>query len=427
MSNAGELIRMGRGTASVLPRNLRLAGRRWAAWRRTGRQWAGRRRGISLMEVIFALGIIIVGLVGVAVLIPVAGKLANDGTTADRAAREGLNAIREMEVRGMGRPLNWIHLADGLDNNGNGTVDEPAEISSGSVPSLTGFCLDPRFIAANRNQILGNGSGGPLNPDPRFFPYVDLGSEPLAARLRMRRITLLDPTQSPALMSLLMANDLFTAQDDLVTTIPGVDNNLSPTLPPQQNYGDLGDKRQSEGRISWFATFAPANDGDNAQDVYLMSVVVFLNRDAAMLLNGVSERVATIPHTAQFTGFHGGGVTGGDVSLMVRNNRPATDLDLKRGQWVMLARNSGANVNGTTVFTGPIFRWYKVMEVDPDVADSKELSGTPPSGTIIRHTTLYGPDWVPDVNFPTLVYIVPDVIAVYEKQIRLENTSLWTP
>ena len=32
------------------------------------------RRGISLMEVIFALGIIVAGLVGVAVLIPVAGN-----------------------------------------------------------------------------------------------------------------------------------------------------------------------------------------------------------------------------------------------------------------------------------------------------------------------------------------------------------------
>jgi hypothetical protein len=381
------------------------------------------------MEVIFALGIIIVGLVGVAVLIPVAGKLANDGTTADRAAREGLNAIREMEVRGMARPMNWIHLADGLDNDGNGTVDEPTatEFITGSVPPLTGFCLDPRFVATNRNLILGNSSGGPMNPDPRFFPYVDLSSESPAGQLRMRRITLLDTTQNPPLMSQLMANDLFTAQDDLVTTIPGVDNNLSPTLPPQQHYGDIGDKRQSEGRISWLATFAPANDGDYAQDVYLMSVVVFLNRDAAMLLDGVSERVATIPHTAQYTGFQGGGVTGGDVSLMVRNQRPATDLELKRGQWVVLARNSGAMSNNGPVFTGPIFRWYKVMEVDPSVTDSKELSGNPPSGTTIRHATLYGPDWVPDVNFPTLVYIVPDVIAVYEKQIRLENTSLWTP
>jgi hypothetical protein len=362
----------------------------------------------------------VAGLVGVAVLIPVAGKLANDGTTADRAAREALNAIREMELRGMSRPINWVHLADGLDNNGNGTVDEPAEISTGStaLPALTGFCLDPRFIAANQATIL---SGTTTPADARFFPYVNLNAEQPPGAAVLRRITVWDQSKPlvvpPAFMSQLMADDLFVAQDDLVTSIPGVDNNQPPTDPPQQVYNfspapaNLVQKRQTEGRISWMATIVPSNDGDYQQDVYTLSIVIFLNRDAAMLMDGNSERVAWIEQgTSGATGFLGGGVTGGDVVLRARAGRPATDLDVKRGQWVMLARRSGS---------GPIMRWYKLMEVDPGVDTAGNQSS--------RNVTLYGPDWIPDVNYRTYVYIVPDVIGVYEKQIRLENTSLWTP
>lgn len=387
-----------------------------------------RRRGISLMEVIFALGIIVAGLVGVAVLIPVAGKLANDGTTADRAAREALNAIREMELRGMSRPINWVQLADGLDNNSNGNVDEPAEISTGStsVPALTGFCLDPRFVAANQATIL---SGTTAPADARYFPYVNLGAEPFPVPLR--RITVWDQSKPlavpPAFMSQLMADDLFVAQDDLVTSIPGVDDNQPTTNPPQQVYNfspapsSLVEKRQTEGRISWMATIVPSHDGDYQQDVYTLSIVIFLNRDAAMLMDGNSERVAWIEHEQTgATGFSGGGVTGGDVVLRTRAGRPASDLDVKRGQWVMLARRSGTDPQiAPTIFTGPIMRWYKLMEVDPGV----DTAGSQSS----RSVTLYGPDWVPDVNYRTYVYIVPDIIAVYEKQIRLENTSLWTP
>ena len=397
------------------------------------RSFAAVRRGVSLMELMFAIGIIMVGLLGVAMLIPAAGKMAADGEMYDRSAREGLNAVREFELRNMGKPERWVHLANGLDDDADGTIDEADEIPfllsqrpPRPLPANTGFCLDPRFVAING---LTTGSG----LDARLFPYVTpAASDP--SSVRMRRISLYklvglngadddgdsakDELDELALTPAL-ADEIFMSQDDL-----RVDQPIDPQLPAQQVYGAVGDKRQYDGKISWMATLAPRVDaGLSTNDLFTLSIVVFHVRDAGMPMDGLTEKVAFIPHrisggSIQESGFYGGGVSGGDVAITTRQaSTMITDLDIKRGQWVMLARNSGS---------GPLFRWYKVLEADPNLGDSAELAGTSPTaGRPIRHMTLSGPDWTPDDANPTLVYIVPGIVTVYEKTVRLETTSLW--
>ncbi len=129
---------------------------------------------------------------------------------------------------------------------------------------------------------------------------------------------------------------------------------------------------------------------------------------------------------------NGGGVSGGDVALVdkgmfyqINGQAPPApapqDLVVKRGQWILLARSSAV---------GPIYKWYKITEADPDEtggATSAELLGSaPPPGFPIRHVTLFGQDWTFDANNQTFAYILPGVVSVYEKTIRLENSSLWS-
>ena len=65
------------------------------------------RSGISLLEVMFSIGVVMIGLVGIAALLPVAGMQAKKGAVADAAARLGADAVRDFHVRGMANPRNW--------------------------------------------------------------------------------------------------------------------------------------------------------------------------------------------------------------------------------------------------------------------------------------------------------------------------------
>jgi len=380
-----------------------------------------RRRGLTLMEVMFAIGVVMIGMLGIAILVPIAGKAAKDGASYDRAARLGLNAVREFHLREMGRPENWIN---------------PDYTAVGTPTTRTlAFCIDPRFVAVN-NQV--NMAAG----DPRrFFPYNIAANMPAMRRVSLRRWS--PRLSNSTLMDLAAANEIFMAGDDLLIDAP-----VDPLLPAQQIYFSQNpaspDKRQSDGEFSWMATLCPRADtwaapNGAAPDTYTLSIVVFQGRDSALALDGISERWAIIPFTPQYNAFFGGGLGGGDVALVDKSlyyqlaggsaPPPAPqELFVKRGQWILLARN--ILVGGNTL---PVFRWYKVTEVDPDelgIATSAELLGSPPSGVPIRHVTLFGQDWIvgPSANpqEQTFAYIVPGVVAVYEKTIRLENSSLWT-
>ncbi len=383
-----------------------------------------RRRGLTLMEVMFAIGVVMIGMLGIAVLVPIAGKAAKDGASYDRAARVGLNAVREFHLREMGRPENWLF---------------PDYTAAGRPNARTvAFCIDPRFVAVN-NQL--NMAAG----DPRrFFPYSIAANMPAMRRISLRRWSPNLPNSS--LMDLSLANEIFMGNDDLLIDAPA-----DPLLPAQQVYYSQNaaspDKRQTDGEFSWMATVSPRIDKwapptGSAPDTYTLSIVVFQGRDSALAVDGISERWAIIPHTLQYSGFYGDGLSGGDVALVDKSlysqlsggtavassATPYQDLLVKRGQWILLARNV---VFGVNVY--PQFSWYKVTEADPDElqsATSSELTGSPPAGLPIRHVTLFGQDWnpirSPNAAEQTFAYIVPGVVAVYEKTIRLENSSLWT-
>lgn len=444
--------------------------------RRTPPSRVAGRRGVTVLEVLISIGVASVGLLGAILLIPLADHQMNQGLVLERANQVGANAFREFDIREMNNPTRWIWHARGstqvltlprdlhwpLDPNPN---DAP---TNAPLPQFReAFCLDPRFVAANGVTL------GPNNEDPTQFPYV---VDTNVSIFKMPRITLESfiDTSPPNPLSAIHADSIFVALDDLDFRRPENDRTLAPVQ--RNNAGgerdDDGDgdidgdwnpaetsphaselARKAFGRMSWMATLAPHEKIDANGDEYVLSVVVFHNRDASFLMGATSEsdneRVAQIPITGSYNGFISGGVGGGDVALMPRNASltqaaAELELDVKAGDWVLLSRTNpytlrrvvddtangfaagspvlDTNGNPITAQAPRSHRWYRVIAADSGLIDSDTITNAPPDSWI-RFVTLEGPDWPTDRY--TQVTLVKNVVAVFEKTVRLDTSSLW--
>lgn len=404
------------------------------------------RRGVSIIEVLISIGVAFIGLVGVMAVIPLALSQVSRGDTADRASRLGQNAIEEFNLREMRHPNNWRWpntTRASLDPTlPNGVVGNPSRSTS---TSNLAFAIDPRFVSRN-----GTLSSGDFNATT--FPYIDrsayinasvVASSGVALQPRMERISVAamsGDTTIPA-MALLLSDEIFQAQDAL-----GFELLDDETLPPVQNYG-TGLKRQSAGELSWMATLAPKLDFSGSfKDLYTLSIVVFRDRDASMTMFEDLDADGAVDTGEPSTGnervtwilanqFHSGGFGGGDLTMEALTEE---DLELRTGDWVMLMRN----LRGTALF----LKWYRVVEAgDPRLIDRSIPADQYRPGEWEVDVTLLGADWpapdpsLPGASFPdnvvdknsqrvavTWATLVKNVVAVYEKTIRLESTSLWT-
>lgn len=362
--------------------------------RRRGRPRCAPRRlraGVSLLEVLFSIGVALVGLVGIAALLPVAGIQTNRGALADSAARYGAGAVHEFHVRSMGNPLTWRWY------DGSGfRAPSAAELRAGYS-----FCIDPRFVAQG---IVSSDHAGRA-----WFPYT--------GALCMPRVTLAPnvTTTDGTCMGILQASQVFTSDDALVFDLP-----RDRTLGPVQNFSLSSTnqplRRSATGTLSWMATVVPKLDRvGNLTDEYTLSVVVFARRIIDPVLNNVA---AASERTAFVRDFYGDGIGGGDLQLGAANK---SDLELRTGDWVMLS-GMKPRLGGL----GPIqvHKWYRVLNAGEEV--------TPDSGEWTRDVTLIGPDWnwrqllTLSGSRTTQVTIARGVVAVFEKTIRLETSSLWT-
>ncbi|MGM0490722.1 MAG: type IV pilus modification PilV family protein, partial [Planctomycetota bacterium] len=275
------------------------------------------RAGVSLLEVVFAIGIVMIGLVGIAALLPVGGSLARKGAVADAAAKAGANAVREFRTRGMSNPKNWrwFNTSGAFSPRFTGPVMPDGTPTPGMGPG-TSFCLDPLFIAAP--------AAPDRDPTPaEYRQEMQIRSrfplnqvyEPDTPLLTMPRITLRTPTTDREVLHQLVAEETFASADDLVFDRPS-----DRTLGPVQNFAykhgapDTPLKRYADCEISWMATIVPKLDciGNpdsaarvNPTDEYTLSVVVFdrrpIDRDLVDPKTGnlvpestVSERVVMV-------------------------------------------------------------------------------------------------------------------------------------
>jgi len=343
------------------------------------------KRGVSLLEVLIAVGVVTIGLFGVLAVIPLAGRQTALGRIDDTKAVHGLSWVEQFHTRGMAR-------ADAYWVNPNGS----RAFAVGAAPRPV--LIDPQFLA--------------LNPTATRFPYSS-GN----ALLQMDRITLSKRARHPVndaaitnmpVLDFPGASVIFQGGDDLSIVEPD-----DVADPPVQQF-TAANTRQSDGRFSWMAMVTPIRGANS--DAFRLSVIVVHNRDfsiGAAPANDkdraedlVSERTANVAARADLLS---AGYRGGAVRITGSNK---ANVKVARNDWVMLSATSS---------TGPIYQWYKVTDVDTVPINT--------AGTWTREIMLQGPDW--PLNETSLetpeVTIVTGVVGVYEKTIRLElGQSMWT-
>jgi type II secretory pathway pseudopilin PulG len=421
---------------------------------RSTRTTRRRRAGISLIEVMFAIGVVAIGLLGVIAVLPLALSQIGRGQVADTASRVAMSSVEEFHTRGMTRPDFWLAWNPAANQ---WLQQQQFQTGFGNTPGLVlsqslykqAFCIDPQFVAANCFVTTGNNRA-------HTFPYPNAPPQPNAnthTDPRMMRISLrsIVDTTTPfnaqrRSAAVAAAENVFVSHDDLVLDIPADDS-----LPPEQLFSSLAgtpafrSRRDFEGLFSWMATITPKIDGAGFQkDLYNVSVLVFHHRDPRFAMfqddnannvqdagelptdnEAVVEVGTATANPAYSNGFPGGGYRGGDVLLSMPSSMSPEVLSLKDGDWLMLKGWFRSSTSAPMSSDVPLFRWYRVVNADtaPELVNN--------GATYILNVTLDGPDW-PSTNMvnvaigsPTKAVIVRNVVAVYDRTIRLERTTLF--
>jgi|GEM_PF-2359502 len=425
-----------------------------------------RRRGVTILEVLFAIMVTTVGLFAALTLLPMGAMVAKKARNAEASNTAVTAAVGNFDSRGMRKPSNWIAY-----NWGTGQPVYPwTEFQNNLAPWFNGsqsLCIDPRMIAANLQYepstlLVPPGltidttvtpNRAPASTFPRGADARPLTNEPFMWRLTLwngrnglpvpPQVPPRVPVPPPLPLSKLMSDSLFVFDDDL-----NYDRAADASLVASQAIDYLPGaattpaRRQKGGHLSWMATITPKMDRYTGLtmntsplvNTYVLSVVVFYDRPAGLAYNAdpLNERVLNV------RAMPGGGVTGSEVLLETVGNPvdqqdADKQLNIHSNEWIMLMGtlpsvqvgvDTTVPANPVPVSTDPlhVFKWYRVSHVEAEV--TWPGSGNPAQ----RYVTLVGQDW--DTNTvilnttPQLVaraVAMEGIAAVMERTIRLEQ------
>ncbi len=368
------------------------------------------------MEVLISMGVLAVGLLGVAALIPAGRYQVAQGSRLEYASMVGRSALREIKVRGLLNPggadgststLNWVdgyttganpwvtgvNGASGSNGTGYAAWNGTAATTlfsyryNSSLTTTTNQCavaIDPLAITA------------PAGSYKNLFPYnAPIPSAGVVAPRPLLRIVPFLPSSYPAQTF----DAIFRSSVDLITRT----NTANSELPPVQYYLNNGTtplRRASDGSYSWLATVVsdPSSGVSALSTEVTVSVAVFYKRDLST--PGAGEFIAS-GHS-----FPSNNEISLDMTNIVSNTMPAQPIKPARpGQWIMVAGKTGSGI-----YTPSYYRWYKV------------ISAGPPQSSIQR-ITVRGPDWLPYwVTNPTWtnIWLFDNIVSVFEKTMPLE-------
>ena len=332
-----------------------------------------RRAGITLLEVLISMGVLLIGLMGVGAMIPAGRYEIMQGVKTDYSTTVGRAAFRDLKARGYLNPSSWSSTT-------GAALFPPSKIFDVSIGGeQVAVAIDPLGITAP------GGGFGPNFPNPAPNPVP----VPSLARIYLYQA----PNPPPILMTKNVADTVFRCSDDLVT-VPSL---LGSDRPPVQqsvpfNVDPLAPlnpimSRSSEGNYSWLATIVTDSNASALNSKVTVSVVVFYKRE--LIPSATKEAVAD----AMLLG-------GSEFRLDLSNATTKFPEGLRAGQWIMLAGETGGQRQ---------FRWYRVQG-----AAKIHMLGARP----MQDITLAGADWNPALA--TRAWLFEGVIAVYEKNMQLE-------
>ncbi len=395
-------------------------------------------RGISLIEILVSIFVLLFGLMGVAAIFPVGNFYVVEGEKFDLGSSLAQNAFEEIAARGMLRPRAWLYANTPpgmaivnpfvIQPKGLGFAAPNPDMFNESFPTGPGhaFVIDPLSTAiAIASGALTNLDVWPLEQSPGVFNTAmpTVWSTPAAPRIPLnnagtrwpvRRITLPQATGIP--LSTAVAETIFRLRDDLSVTQPKEDDR-----PSIQNW-DLDTtsaiptllRRQYKGDYSWLATVVPTSaeslaafqpavpTNDYGEQRYDVSVVVFRKREETP--SATSERLIQ----AEF-------INEGEIAIYAANAAlvDAAVDEIRPGNWIAVA-----GVNQTT--GDFMMKWYRILSKDQETTSGFTL---PFAGANqqVRFLTLDGPDWPLDSYADLRAILLPGAISVATQQLHMKD------
>lgn len=409
-------------------------------------------RGITLTEVLISLGILTIGLLGVAALFPVGSFYMQKGEIADNGSAIAQAAFNDLMAQGMLNPNAWYEMAvnvpfpnlTGVDN-GTNTFSRP--VAAGMASAMAWEQSDPNKSTAVRQSNLAKRIGSAFVIDPMGIAgatsriggpiqHKDISPYPATAfRLPasyynasqwgtwsqnnatpdmwpVRRVTFLQSNpydlmnEGPTIrMEPRTAEALFSSTDDLVFDLPTQGDR--PAVQTWEVDRNVPIERRWRGDYSWLATVVPTTTAawnalaTNATGhAYEVSVVVFHKR-AIPRTEPIDDLIAprdelTASERSVRVRVISTGLNGGEVLLERMNDAtyyPESPFEqLKTGNWIMLC---GPHPKST--YEEPLFvlRWYRVLSIDGketklDANGQPTTSANEPERRLVM---LRGPQW----------------------------------
>ena len=426
------------------------------------------RAGVSLTEVLIAMGIMTIAILGIASLAVVGSADLRTAQTLDRSSNLGRAAFHDVQVRGYLDPKMWLTVFGTGSDYKTGTPvwthpRLPVDMMS-PVERCTPFCIDPLMIAAHAgdNAKLTRISAFPVQLDND--PPNGFGLQiPRMVRGTLRAWKDETPTATvPPQLTMGSAERIFRSSDDLMFGLPDGEPDARPRALLRGPTGGTKGARQFTGDYSYMITVVPVRNIDAAtvyedgttnvlppaggEQTYTVSVVVFQKRvldvpelDAAKRGElPPTERLVYLDFTSGVT------AGGGDVQLRLPGGALQDFAAVRPGRWIMLASI------GWQPFVPPPpnfpeyideeapshFGWYRITS-----CGEPRIEG----GEVVQDAHLSGADWTQDANNPdtgapmfystdrdadgdlvdmTIHAVIPDgVVNVYEKTMRLDSRS----
>lgn len=400
------------------------------------------RLGVTLIEVLISMFVLLFGLMGVAAIFPVASHYVLEGDKRDRSSGLAQIAFEELKARKVLRPELWLY-GTGYPTtvSGGSELLNPAA-SSFNITSNQGygrvFVIDALGVAAGL-------TAGATITDVIPADFIDNHWLPPPAgliglpeqRSPVRRLTLdADPNPATAVpIAGQTAETIFRLRDDLAVDQPDAGDrpsvqrwgtadidpsNGSANNTPTDFSDDTILSRQYTGDYSWLATVVPTSlraleglqPAANIKDAfYEVTTVVFYKRDivpsGSTATTAGSERLIA----AEF-------LNSSELAIYddPANNPDAVDLALdgiKPTNWVA--------VMGVNQITGVfMMKWYKILAMDDENSQIVTNPVTLANGKEGRYVMVQGADW-PSSSWQNLrVAILPGAIDAYTRVMQVD-------
>lgn len=322
------------------------------------------RHGITLLEVLIAMGILTVGLASVAALIPAGRSQAIKAAIYDRGSTLASNAAADLITRGFLR-TEELTPAPSLANTRILIYDPLLAGTWGPTGAFVGLRDDAATSASSLKE---------LSVNPRGVGTTGIPSA--------------------------VADILFRSEDDPIYAVPDNDPD-APPLPGWTNDGSGNGRRGFDGTYSYLATLETGEvnppywlSGRQA----LLTVVIFHRRD---------------PSTVPF-----GLAAAADGSGMWIDPDPTgTPVQLPDGDTIRDVVKPGSMVLWTNHPTTPsLFRWYRALLV---------MDQTTAADGVRMGISFEGSD-PPGMSADERLYILPGSIAGVQRPVALEGSSEWS-